>query len=82
MKEIFSLKETLRRNIGYILRGLSRIVLFYIGLRSITIYTNPMMNQFTILFLTLIWCYIFLQTLRIRSPVIVYKNVKGDTIEY
>ena len=77
MEQKFSLKETIRRNIGFILKSLSSIMLFIIGIIAI----DKSIDQFVALFLTLIWCYIFFTHLKFR-PRIIYKNKKGDILEY
>lgn len=66
VKEIFMVKETILRNLGLVIKTTFSIILFYIGLRAITNTTDPT----TILFLTLIWCYIFLVRFRFRATLI------------
>lgn len=77
MTEKFSFKETIKRNVRFLLRFLISFVLFMIGMKAISRSTD----QFVILFLTLTWCYIFLKNLKVR-PRVIYKSKEGDLIEY
>lgn len=77
MKEKFNLKETLKRNVGFIFRYFSITLIFIIGLTAIS--KSP--DKITTIFLTLGWCYIFLRELKVK-PIIVYKNERGDIFEY
>lgn len=69
----FSLKKTLLHNIGLLAKTSFTIVLFIIGLNVIV--ETP--DFTTHLFLTLIWCYMFIKGFRF-SPSIIYVNKKGQ----
>lgn len=73
---IFSLKKTLLRNIGLLIKFVFQIILFVIGLKAITNYTNPFTDQFVVLFLTLVWCFIFLTHFRF-NPRLIFVDKKG-----
>jgi len=77
MKEKFNLKETLKRNVGFILHYIFLIIIFVIGLKAII--KSP--DQITTLFLTLGWCYIFFRELRL-SPILIFNNEEGETFQY
>lgn len=66
VKEIFMIKETLLRNLGLVIKTSFVVILFCIGLGAI----NNAPDQLTILFMTLIWCYIFLCKFRFNPALI------------
>lgn len=72
----FMIKETLERNIGLLVKSTFSIMLFMIGTKTITNHNDPT----TTLFLTLIWCYVFLVHFRF-IPKLIYRNDKGDRWE-
>jgi len=65
-RETFMLKETVLRNIGLLIKTSFVLLLFGIGLNSIGNFEDAT----TILFMTLIWCYIFLVRFRFNLAVI------------
>lgn len=73
----FQLKQTTTRNIGLLVKSTFSLFLFMIGLSKIAEFGD----QSTVLFLTLIWCYIFLTHFRF-NPRLIYQNKHGDIEEY
>lgn len=73
----FQLKQTAIRNIGLLVKSTFSIMLFMIGTKTITNHNDPT----TTLFLTLIWCYIFLTKFRF-NPVLIFKDKRGNIEEY
>ena len=76
MAERLAIKLTLIKNIGLLVRFTFQIILFTIGIKTIA----AQLDQTIVLFLTLIWCYVFMAHLRFR-PTLVFINRKGQTFE-
>lgn len=72
----FSIKDTIIRNLGLLIKFTFQVILFMIGLNVIT--TNN--DQTFKLFLTLIWCFLYFAHIKF-NPTIIYKNKKGDRTE-